>query len=122
MSVNVYENGELKNIGGGGNLNTEYSLNETNTGSTWYDGKPIYRKVMKLDTPVDIPSQTWYDIPNPPSDVATVISLKVIKELPDQSAYWNMCGVTDLGRLWNDRAETLYSVNVFVMEYTKTTD
>ena len=101
---------------------TDYSTNEIKLANRWIDGKPIYRKVMKLNTPVDIPSQSWYDIPNPPTDVGTVITLKVIKELPDQSAYWNMCGVTNLGRLWNDRAETLYSVNVFVMEYTKSTD
>ena len=46
MSVNVYENGELKNIGGGGSGGINYSTNEQLTGDTWIDGRPIYRKAF----------------------------------------------------------------------------
>jgi len=51
MSVNVYDNGELKNISGGsGGGAISYTTEEVPTGGTWIDGKPIYRKVFSADT------------------------------------------------------------------------
>jgi len=43
---------ELNNLGNGG---IEYSTDETLTGDTWYDGKPVYCRVIKFDTPRNLP-------------------------------------------------------------------
>lgn len=42
----------LKDLGGGG---IDYSTNEVATGDKWYDGKDIYCRVIKYDTPRNLP-------------------------------------------------------------------
>ena len=46
MSVNVYKNGDLKNIAGANSKGINYSTEEQLTGDTWLDGRPIYRKAF----------------------------------------------------------------------------
>lgn len=51
-----------------------YSTNETNTGKTWIDGKPIYRKVYKINSP-DV---TWVSQHIDTLSINNVVSVNTI--------------------------------------------
>lgn len=54
---------------------TTYSLNETNTGKTWIDGKPIYRKVIDFGA---FPNTSDKYVDLNINDLDFVISLQVL--------------------------------------------
>lgn len=111
-----------------------YSTEETLTGGTWIDGKPIYRKVIECGT---LPNNSVKLIPTDVSNIGFVISLKgsaytdtwgydVYLALPHVSVDSNdLVQITyEDGNLRFLTAgnRSMYTVSYVTIEYTKTTD
>lgn len=106
-------------------LNT-YPSNETRVG-TWYNGKPIYRRVYVYTN--SSPSNTAYSLTEP-SNVAHYIKLDLIQHDQDDSwispYFWNS---TDYLRIFRTNSgiqvrtsKTGNYTHYITLEYTKTTD
>lgn len=81
MSMGIIENGAYKQVAGNVPLQTTYSTEETKTGATWIDGKPIYRKVYH-DVLLDGPNSTeWYETNVPvPADIENIVELNALRQ------------------------------------------
>lgn len=106
-------------------LNT-YPSNETRVG-TWYNGKPIYRRVYVYDNTT--PNQNAYSIAEP-SNVEHYVKLDLIQQDQDNSwiqpYFWNS---TDYLRIFRSNngiqgrtSKTGNYTHYITVEYTKTTD
>lgn len=112
----------------------QYSTEETRTGSTWIDGKPIYRKVITGTTPSSEGGVLVASILN----ISNVIKLYGTLEQRSNGILQNQ---VPLNTYWSDtvRIATMYSHTLngiymkalgvyqnmpfrLVIEYTKTTD
>lgn len=113
------------------NLQT-YSTSETNTGKTWIDGKPIYRKVFSFTTPND---NNDYTITTNISNMMTALycyggiiqgngSLTPIPTAIDFSGviYSTSVRVYQSNIVYKGNAAYGNSSAYVVIEYTKTTD
>lgn len=109
---------------------TTYSLNEIDTGKTWIDGKPIYRKVYNVGA---LPNSTDKNIDSELTDVSikriygyAVASDNTTIALPHASNGEGYC----INVYFNNRNNITISTGVdrsyfygyVVLEYTKTTD
>lgn len=117
------------------NLQT-YSTSETNTGQTWINGKPIYRKVIAVDFPTT--SVTIVNYPHNISNIDLIIDYHLIWYDIEDARWYNyfkdttgsyiqVDGIsTSQVRIksagtavnWNYRTKWRYAI----IEYTKTTD
>lgn len=112
----------------------QYSTNETRTGKTWIDGKPIYRKVIDCGA---LPDATSKSISAGVPDLDTLIEIRgmayssstvlVIPYIDPhaltqgvQMYYSKTTQSVVIGT--SDSFSTLYTKSIAVMEYTKTTD
>lgn len=105
-------------------LDDIYSTTETRIG-TWIDGKPIYRKVIKVYNTI-----AFYSL-NPPANVNTFVKLEVMQQDSDgsyiPSYFWNSTDYLRIFKTSNGiQIRTSKPDNSFthwvVIEYTKTID
>jgi hypothetical protein len=95
----------------------QYSTNETRTGKTWIDGKPIYRLCEPVSGPVA--SDTYRNIgAYAPTNLDTLIRR-------DMTANFNSNHNIYFNSSWQCASETSGTIPVgayLIIEYTKTTD
>ena len=102
------------------NAERSYSTSEINTGKTWIDGKPIYRKVSQSTNALSLNSEQYQDSgASMPLNFETMIKTEGITPLRNFFYY-------------NYTHNTLYIAGIqpiqinsgvnFIFEYTKTTD
>ena len=99
-----------------------YSTDEILTGGTWIDGKPIYRRVLVVQTAFSL-GTSWVDIVpycgNPTLNMSTLTYQMNTVEV---GAYMKMAGPNSI--IW-ERQGSYISIPVgaaFIIEYTKTTE
>ena len=107
------------------NVGNDYSTTEVNTGKTWINGKPIYRKTLYLEastTTQNIPitnvanniSQIWIDVSNSNYSQGGIIS------------DWETSGryriTIDSGAIYYVCSNNSYKDGYITFNYTKTTD
>ena len=98
-----------------------YSTSETRIG-TWYNGKPIYRKVY--EQAVSLASQTWVDTGISASSMSAIINATAYYFASNTMAKFEVnANKTSDGKvqLMNLRSIDIYPT-VIVLEYVKTTD
>lgn len=95
------------------NLNS-YSTEETLTGGTWIDGKPIYRKCFNGSWTV--PNSTWSDIITVPN-IEQLIRAEIMANNNMWSGYWEIANSNV--RFYTSNGTTF---KLCILEYTKTTD
>ena len=110
---------------------TTYSLNEIDTGETWIDGKPIYRKVISFGA---LPNTDVKDVAHNINDLDYIINLYGIGERSLDKYYFPLNMARDslsiqIGLYANDTYVSVYAGSdrsntsaYIVIEYTKTTD
>ena len=116
---------ELTNIG-------SYSTTEVNTGKTWIDSKPIYRKVINCG---NLPNNGTKNVDFNISNIDNIIFVFAMGHDTINNNYWNIPTISTSGTQYTiDIAITPTQVRIrtatdrsswtaFVtMEYTKTTD
>lgn len=121
---------EIKNVVNANAKDLIYSTTEINTGETWIDGKPIYRKVFNFGT---MPNTTTLDIQHNISNLGTTIKCYGMAvrssdsralTIPDSTPGAEIsCGVTNTSvyvTTNNDRSS--FNNSFIAIEYTKTTD
>ena len=116
-------------------VNNKYSTNETRVG-TWIDGKPIYRRVVKVENP-NLHAGTPLTEANVDTLVNAVIYMNRIPSSPNTyQIYGYYAGNNDYCtpyivvenntiKLVNEAAGGAYSIiakAIVTIEYTKTTD
>ena len=130
MSMGIIENGAYKQVAGNVPLQTTYSTEETKTGATWIDGKPVYRRVF-TNLPI---SSTWsqHTVDNSSQDSLvsyTILGKSGVSGNTHTTPYFDGTGdnfqvavVVGAGSLnyWGS-ASTITAFDM-VVEYTKTTD
>lgn len=63
---------------------TTYSLNETNTGKTWIDGKPIYRKIINFGS---LPNASSKEVNSNISDLDNIVKFIGVAMAQDKTTY-----------------------------------
>lgn len=109
---------------------TTYSLNETNTGKTWIDGKTIYRKVINFGS---LPNNSIKNVAHSISDLSYVIFANGISYSSTTGNYFPIPYSADSlqaqVKMWVTNTDvylqtladrTDYSQTYIVLEYTKT--
>lgn len=91
-----------------------YSTEETLTGGTWIDGKPIYRKCFNGSWTV--PNSTWSDIITVPN-IEQLIRAEIMANNNMWSGYWEIANSNV--RFYTSNG-TIFKL--CILEYTKTTD
>lgn len=113
---------------------TNYSTEETYTGSKWIDGKPIYRKVIDCGA---LPNNSTKNINTNLQNISNFISISGVSKRPADNNYFPL----NLGRpkdltsscaLWignnyyiyiqTDMDRSNFTETYVILEYTKTTD
>ena len=110
----------------------QYSLQETFTGKTWIDGKPIYRKVINCGA---LPNNTTKNVTHNISNLSNVIFANGISYSSGTGNYFPIPYSADTlqaqVKMWvtntdvslqtlSDRSN--YTTTYIILEYTKTTD
>lgn len=117
--------------------NTTYSLNETDTGKTWIDGKPIYRKVIDFGT---LPNTSEKHVNLNINNLEKIIFLYGLAYNTQNGNYFPMpngsisltpylmdlaiadgTGYTNALRIRTQNDRSMFTAYIIV-EYTKTTD
>lgn len=112
----------------------DYSTSEINTGKTWIDGKPIYRKVIEYTKP---DHKTSTAIPHNISNLGTIVNVygwsyvedtwrSITNFYSSDISTYNQClyqidGTNILMVYSSWYGNKAYQI-IFVLEYTKTTD
>lgn len=120
-------------------VGNDYSTTEINTGQTWIDGKPIYRKVFTFNT--SIGANNLFELPTNIPDMDMLINMRGIlynnnqpfgsgrfayplpfNIAPGENSYFGM-KVNDrkINIIATGTWSTLWT-KVIVLEYTKTSD
>jgi hypothetical protein len=140
--MGIIENGTYKQVAGNVPLQTTYSTEETKTGATWIDGKPVYRKVIQSAMPVvDVDgTPVTLSIPHGVSDMGHVINITGTAVGQDSGKEYYSIGINvawPVGStqhyIYVQRAGDHLNIvstrtvmndwNIFIiLEYTKTTD
>lgn len=112
---------------------SDYSTEETNTGSTWINGKPIYRKVVSIGS---LPNNTAVTINHGISNIEYVVNSSLTWYDTTDNCWWQdrrwdsttvvitynvnptTIWINGGGVNWNRRTKDTY----VTIEYTKTTD
>lgn len=103
-----------------------YSTEEKLTGKFWIDGKPLYRKVLVINS---ISSNTDVDVSSLNIETLAIISGfgfdSGINEMTipfyDGTTLWSMHYRSDVGKIHSVSSRAVTNVNI-ILEYTKTTD
>ena len=116
-----------------------YSTSEINTGGSWIDGKPIYRKVFTFNTVIS--KETLFELPTNIPDMDMLISMRGIlynnnnpfgfgrfaypipfNNAPGESTYFGMkLNDRNINILSSGTWSTLWT-KVIILDYTKTSD
>ena len=115
-------------------VGNDYSTNEINTGKTWIDGKPIYRKVYTFDLPPN-PVTAWNRVADLPTNFGKMIRLygnltdninknqKAIPYYETDSYYFHGLIIPNEGKLaYQHKGSANGGTCDLILEYTKTTD
>ena len=109
----------------------DYSTTEINTGKTWIDGKPIYRKVIQVS---GHPATIVHNISNLDKVIGlsgyilrseSVVVNMSLPHIDTNVAYVvdvNYYDVTNINMIYGNTIITSITGLVLVLEYTKTTD
>ena len=114
------------------NLQT-YSTSETNTGQTWINNKPIYRKVINFGA---LPNTNGKSVAHGISNLDFITDIRILSKNPTYSyyisiPYTNKSNVTYQIEFYIDNTNIVittgdnksgYSNTYVILEYTKTTD
>ena len=99
-----------------------YSTSETKTNKVWIDGKPIYRKVIVLQTPALI-GNSWTTVASASISGLNISTITDLKTLSDN----NICWTGTISKISNGNLQ-LYNIGVsgtdwyvktLILEYTK---
>ena len=117
----------LVELAGGISSALSYSEEETATGAKWIDGKPIYRKVVTVDT-LGV-ADTWIEVPHGISNLNKVIRVygtyhvkstaattRDAASIPNKDTSVN---ANTTGVVYYSTTDLTGSSGVFVIEYTK---
>lgn len=105
-----------------------YSTEETLTGGTWIDGKPIYRKVISVNTIEVTDTTNWIDfVTNPASNFGELLDCKMLEKrsgatLTNYNFIARYNETTSKIQLLLSRGLAVDITRYIVVEYTKTTD
>lgn len=97
-----------------------YSTDEVKTNNTWIDGKPIYRKVFKFALQ-ELTANTWNEISGitVPSGANVLVNALAKRELDNSVMPISVnMGTTTV----SVNPFSAFSINMLILEYTKTTD
>lgn len=112
---------------------SDYSTEETNTGSTWINGKPIYKKVVSIGS---LPNKTTVNINHGISNIEYVVNSSLTWYDTVDNCWWQdrrwdsatiliaynvnptTIWINGGGVNWSTRTKDTY----VTIEYTKTTD
>lgn len=112
MSMGIIENGAYKQVAGNVPLQTTYSTEETKTGATWIDGKPIYRKVFVAPNTLGDASGV-INIPWP--NIDSPVSFFGYGETKSTSAYAPCKRILPFGYYGGSTGNDLWAINASVM-------
>lgn len=129
MSVNTKINGQLvksasltKAIVPVG-LGDIYSTEERQIGC-WEDGKPLYQRVVKISTSVNISANTWTSLGISATDISQIITTQIFNDAP---AYLIVSGTIQNNYI-SVNSPRAFNIVIserdwwILLQYTKTTD
>lgn len=96
----------------------KYSTEETNTGKTWIDGKPIYRKVVEKN--VNLAGNAWTSTGVNVSEVDTLCNCVMLNSKFAFGGFYTKKVSNQLDVYCVSDAN--WGASTFILEYTKTTD
>ena len=113
-----------------------YSTEETNTGKTWIDGKPIYRKVLhNVLIPASLDATGWAvnGSNSIPSNMESLITLTIADStyLPARGKALYISDASEQYKVFQYHTSIVVKTNIesalnstcdLILEYTKTTD
>lgn len=113
---------KLNSLGSGG---IKYSTDETLTGDTWYDGKPVYCRVLKFDTPRTLPQNGEITF-EPASYIETLLDVVFFRTAAEGIDPWYVrpggVGVkSSTGKLDVRNTVSLSNYDTVLIYYTKRT-
>ena len=113
-------NGSVSDIPIGWEQVETYSTDEVKTGDTWIDGKPIYRKVFTLTTPILL-NASWQNV----VDISgmNIEAITDLRTLSNNDIAWN----GTISKISNNNLQLYYIgvggaewyVKTIILEYTK---
>ena len=118
MSMGIIENGAYKQVAGNAAQETAYSTEETKTGATWIDGKPIYRKVFVAPNTLGDASGN-INIPWP--NIDSVVTFSGYGEVKSTMPYAPCKRILPFGFYGGSAATDLWAINASVMGNGSTT-
>ena len=123
MLVYDVSSGDSKKIAVKG-IAGNYSETETLTGATWYDGKPIYRKVIPLEITA-LAEKTWTTCATfNNNNIAVLTNAKIVGKNVNLPRIFNFTDIRVDGNniLYYSAVGSSNLTNmVLILEYTKTT-
>jgi hypothetical protein len=97
-----------------------YSTSETLTGGKWINGKPIYRKVWVLSSPISLIVNTWVTLSEVViTNAESIVTVKLQSEYPCDFNCTISYKHENYLRVLSPQA---WEVSLVILEYTKTTD
>ena len=97
-----------------------YSTTEQKTGGVWIDGKPIYRKVWVLSSPISLSVNTWTTLSEVViTNAESIVTVKLQGEYPCD---FNCTISYKYGNYLRVLSPQAWGVSLVILEYTKTTD
>lgn len=116
MSNNFIRTGKFYSVKKSENILHEYSTEEKVVGK-WIDGKPIYEKVININSFI-MNSNSWQILPNFPTNVKQVININAL--LTSEGICWNISAQYDGNAI--QFSNTTIELNQYIVQYTKTID
>ena len=118
VSTGTSKKVQVKDVAG------NYSETETLTGATWYDGKPIYRKVIPLEITA-LAEKTWTTCATfNNNNIAVLTNAKIVGKNVNLPRIFNFTDIRVDGNniLYYSAVGSSSLTNmVLILEYTKTT-
>lgn len=113
---------KVKDLGGGG---IRYSTDEVLTGDVWYDGKPIYCRVINFETPRNLPQSGSITF-EPLEYIETLLEVRFYRKATESASAWYViaagAGTASTTQIDVRNTVSLNNYDTMVIYYTKKDD